>query len=152
MTTFIPLRTVAQMLNAGGSTMFGKGIRARDVMARFHDLTDHQRANVANWCIRQGADPVPTLYPVGCVITDDAVYADGCTINARRVCDCADPGCPSCYGWCQREPVLTVYRVDMDDCTGTVMCCDCARDALDSGVYGTVEIASDETLFAHRTA
>lgn len=136
MTTFIPLRTVAQMLHAGGSTMFGKGIRARDVMARFHDLTDHQRANVANWCIRQGADPVPTLYPT----------------KSRRVCDCTDPGCPSCHGRCSQDSVVTVYRVDMDDSVGTAMCLDCARDGVESGLVYACDIADVPALYAHCTA
>lgn len=49
-------------------------------------------------------------------------------------CDCSDPGCP-CGGDCQERATMVVYRIDMDDQTGTPMCDRCGADALDSGVF-----------------
>ncbi len=58
-----------------------------------------------------------------------------------NTCECSDPGCPVHKGkeTCERPAVLTVYRVDMEDETGTDMCTDCAADALESGVFATRE-------------
>jgi hypothetical protein len=50
-------------------------------------------------------------------------------------CECSDPGCPCCKGKCRHEATETVFRVDMEDWTGTDMCGGCADDALDSGVF-----------------
>lgn len=51
-------------------------------------------------------------------------------------CECSDPSCPV-HGAvsCGEEAETTVYRVDMDDETGTEMCRGCADDALESGVF-----------------
>lgn len=56
-------------------------------------------------------------------------------------CECGDPGCPVHEGvaHCRNSATYTVYRVDMQDETGTSMCDKCAEDALDSGVFITRE-------------
>ncbi len=51
------------------------------------------------------------------------------------ICECSDPGCPVCKGKCQDKAVTTVYRIDMEDYTGTDMCDGCAGDCLESGVF-----------------
>ncbi len=53
----------------------------------------------------------------------------------RMRCGCADPGCPWCKGRCTRKAATTLYRVDMEDATGTPMCSRCAADAMESGVF-----------------
>lgn len=50
-------------------------------------------------------------------------------------CECADPGCPVCHGHCDQDSATTLYRVDMEDVTGTPMCAGCAEDAMKSGVF-----------------
>jgi hypothetical protein len=54
-----------------------------------------------------------------------------------RTCACADRGCPAHLGVssCATHADTVLYRIDMDDVTGTVMCADCASDALDSGLF-----------------
>lgn len=51
-------------------------------------------------------------------------------------CECSDPGCAMHKGTsdCPRTASYTVYRTDMEDGTGTVMCYGCMSDAMDSGV------------------
>jgi hypothetical protein len=58
----------------------------------------------------------------------------------RILCQCSDPGCPvhPNHSDCSRRATTTVYRVDMEDETGTPMCDRCAEDAMDSGVFTTV--------------
>lgn len=53
-------------------------------------------------------------------------------------CECADPGCPVHKGVSKCSHVgrcKTLYRVDMEDQTGTKMCSACAEDAFDSGLF-----------------
>lgn len=50
-------------------------------------------------------------------------------------CDCSDPGCPHCGGACVAAAVTVVFRIDMEDETGTPMCLKCAEDCLDSGLF-----------------
>lgn len=50
-------------------------------------------------------------------------------------CQCADPQCPYCAGRCTRDYELTIYRIDMEDHTGTRMCEQCSEDAMQSGVF-----------------
>ncbi len=55
-------------------------------------------------------------------------------------CGCTDPGCPVHKGKseCDRKTRLrTLYRSDMEDLTGTLMCPRCAEDAFDSGLFYT---------------
>lgn len=77
-------------------------------------------------------------------------------------CLCGDPACPSCFPRRQPYPVTcsccdprcphhpgydcmagasnarggrVLHRIDMDDRTGTRFCCNCAADALASGLF-----------------
>ena len=57
-------------------------------------------------------------------------------------CECFDPGCPCVEtGKGTHLPaghnglVQILYRVDMDDKTGTAMCETCADDAFDTGLF-----------------
>jgi len=54
-----------------------------------------------------------------------------------QTCQDADPECPVCHGHCQNPATTTLYRVDMEDATGTPMCEACANDAMESGVFAT---------------
>jgi hypothetical protein len=65
--------------------------------------------------------------------------------KAKRVlrdtpCECADGGCPvghrgrsTCAA--STRGGLTLFRVDMEDRTGTRMCAACADDAMSSGLF-----------------
>lgn len=50
-------------------------------------------------------------------------------------CECADPGCPECAGDCKHIGTEILYRVDMEDESGTLFCDQCAADAMSSGVF-----------------
>jgi hypothetical protein len=54
-------------------------------------------------------------------------------------CRCTDPQCSFCQGHCGEEATGILYRIDMEDATGTPMCDDCAEDAMSSGVFATDE-------------
>lgn len=58
-------------------------------------------------------------------------------------CECSDSGCPAHKGaaTCKVEaPAMAVlYRVDMEDQTGTVMCDACTDDAMESGLFTTAD-------------
>lgn len=59
---------------------------------------------------------------------------------AKRSCECSDPGCPVHKGQSQctnKTRTRLVYRVDMEDFTGTAMCPRCLEDAMESGVFTT---------------
>ena len=49
-------------------------------------------------------------------------------------CECTDPGC-GCGGKCHGLGEYRLYRIDMEDKTGTGMCDSCSDDASDSGVF-----------------
>lgn len=61
------------------------------------------------------------------------------------ICECSDPKClvhtdddsrsTGKLSECQNVGTVTLYRVDMEDETGTVMCEDCANDAYESGLF-----------------
>lgn len=55
------------------------------------------------------------------------------------ICECSDPGCPVHKGEsnCSKKAKYCLIRIDMDDQTGTLMCGDCADDALESGLFRT---------------
>lgn len=69
--------------------------------------------------------------------------------EARKVpCACADHGCSTHVGHdCSvrvdprdDDGSMTLFRVDMaDDWTGTLFCEACASDALNSGLFATLE-------------
>jgi hypothetical protein len=63
--------------------------------------------------------------------------SDAPTLADGTPCGCADPGCPVHKGAssCASLAVCVVFRVDMEDRTGTPMCDGCANDALESGVF-----------------
>lgn len=63
------------------------------------------------------------------------------TSKRNRICECSDVGCPVHHGQavCLSKAKTTVYRVDMEDHTGTRMCEACAGDAMDSGLFTTRE-------------
>lgn len=52
-------------------------------------------------------------------------------------CECRDPGCPmhKPKSTCTKKARRKVFRIDMEDETGTRMCNGCADDALESGVF-----------------
>lgn len=52
-----------------------------------------------------------------------------------QTCECADPGCPYCEGHCKNNGNFILYRIDMEDTSGTCFCEDCAEDAMESGVF-----------------
>jgi hypothetical protein len=54
-----------------------------------------------------------------------------------RNCQCSDPGCPihHTHSDCTHPATTTLYRIDMQDETGTPMCEGCAEDAFESGVF-----------------
>lgn len=54
-------------------------------------------------------------------------------------CECSDGGCPACHGNCDKVAVYVVYRVDMEDETGTPMCEACMEDAAESGLFRVSE-------------
>lgn len=62
-------------------------------------------------------------------------------------CECADLECPAndCHdklhdGHLHAWATTVVFRIDMDDETGTAMCEACAADALDSGLFTYPEV------------
>jgi hypothetical protein len=63
------------------------------------------------------------------------------TIRPRVPCECTDPGCPAHLGahTCREVtyPRNVLFRVDMQDQSGTVFCHECMADALDSGLYSS---------------
>ena len=62
------------------------------------------------------------------------------TTNHPR-CECYDPGCPHVdKGGCSNNADYLLYRVDMNDESGTAMCDICADDASDSGLFRMVEL------------
>lgn len=50
-------------------------------------------------------------------------------------CECQDPNCPVCHGKCRRKQYSTLYRVDMEDLSGTGFCRECSEDAFNSGLF-----------------
>lgn len=53
------------------------------------------------------------------------------------ICGCTDPACPvhTRHIACHKLATQTLYRVDMEDRTGTPMCDGCAEDAFASGLF-----------------
>ncbi len=54
-------------------------------------------------------------------------------------CECADSGCAAHkdHTRCNELATTILYRVDMEDNTGTAMCDACTEDAFDSGLFTT---------------
>lgn len=61
-------------------------------------------------------------------------------------CGCCDPGCAEHEGWseCGKRATTTLWRIDMEDWTGTDMCSECAQDAMEAGVFTTEDPALQE--------
>ena len=51
-----------------------------------------------------------------------------------EMCECTDPGC-QCGGVCAEDASAILFRVDMEDETGTPFCECCAEDATASGLF-----------------
>jgi len=51
-----------------------------------------------------------------------------------NLCECSDPACPACKGGCKCVARTVLYRVDMEDETGTAFCNMCADDAMKHGL------------------
>ena len=53
------------------------------------------------------------------------------------ICECGDQGCKvhKGLGFCLNTASVILYRVDMEDETGTAFCEDCADDAFESGLF-----------------
>jgi hypothetical protein len=62
------------------------------------------------------------------------------------MCECADAGCPGHKGKnrCHYPVAHVMFRVDMEDKTGTAMCEGCATDAFESGLFESDENWSEE--------
>lgn len=54
-------------------------------------------------------------------------------------CECGDPGCKAHKGSenCIHRSFDILYRIDMEDETGTAMCEACIDDAFSSGLFTT---------------
>ncbi len=57
----------------------------------------------------------------------------------KHLCECLDIGCPIHEGTSCRTigHTWTLYRIDMEDVTGTRMCDPCSNDAMESGLFRT---------------
>lgn len=65
-------------------------------------------------------------------------------MSKHTQCECTDPGCGHCEGRCEKRGTTTLYRVDMDDYSGTLMCRGCTDDAWESGLFTDDTDARDE--------
>ena len=57
--------------------------------------------------------------------------------TSTSLCECCDKGCPEHEGVssCCNPANRILFRIDMEDLTGTAMCEDCAYDAMDSSFF-----------------
>ena len=57
--------------------------------------------------------------------------------HSKATCECADPGCVAHPGraTCSKPATAVLYRVDMDDMSGTRFCDWCEADAYGSGLF-----------------
>ena len=62
----------------------------------------------------------------------------------HRYCECSDQACPCCDGDCSNVATTTIYRIDMDDESGTPTCDGCAEDAMKSGLFTTRDEDKDD--------
>jgi hypothetical protein len=55
-------------------------------------------------------------------------------------CQSSDRGCPAHPGisFCIQPASTTLFRIDMEDQTGTAFCDACAEDAMNSGLFSEV--------------
>ena len=62
----------------------------------------------------------------------------GNTLHAYGIedeCECFDPGCPACHGHCDNTATHIMYRIDMEDETGTAMREECSWGAFEFGLF-----------------
>lgn len=50
-------------------------------------------------------------------------------------CECHDPHCHDSQDQCTNVASMILYRVDMEDVTGTAFCDSCGEDAMESGLF-----------------
>jgi hypothetical protein len=55
--------------------------------------------------------------------------------TAMTDCECSDPLCLHCEGHCESPSTQVLYRIDIEDITGTGFCDQCGADAYESGVF-----------------
>lgn len=69
---------------------------------------------------------------------------DGVLGSGKNKCECADPGCDAHTSKedCREYASTILYRIDMEDNSGTAFCEACAADAIGSGVF-TDELDDD---------
>jgi hypothetical protein len=62
-------------------------------------------------------------------------------------CACVDIGCPvhKNRAGCYNDADTILYRVDMEDATGTAFCERCADDAMDSGLFTNIKWSRPST-------
>lgn len=79
----------------------------------------------------------------GLDIDDEDTYpANRSEDPSEGLCECEDPGC-ACGGTCAEDATTALRRIDMDG-EPVRFCEDCAGDALDSGVFSTVDEDDDD--------
>lgn len=66
------------------------------------------------------------------------------------LCNCTDPGCSICAGYCEENGTETLRRVDKDG-TPMEMCDMCAENALDSGVFDVCNEQDDDEARTEET-
>ena len=60
--------------------------------------------------------------------------------RAGYACECEDRQCPAHLGEnCKEIGKILLFRIDMDDASGTLFCERCAEDALESGLFRAKE-------------
>jgi len=69
------------------------------------------------------------------------------TIAKQVRCECSDDRCPAHKGSgrCNHQATDILYRVDMQDETGTAMCDACSDDAFSSGLFTTETDEDNDT-------
>ena len=66
-------------------------------------------------------------------------------MKQSKRCQCFDPGCKMGHdGQCKERGSVTLYRVDMDDNSGTLFCDGCGEDASASGLFTWAEDDADD--------
>ena len=55
----------------------------------------------------------------------------------RHLCECLDLDCPMHKNvhFCRNNGMLVLYRIDMYDASGTLLCIGCANDVMKSGLF-----------------
>lgn len=83
--------------------------------------------------VKENIDPV-----------DPKALAMSIPVERGPVCECVDPGCPHCAGNCEDRGTIRVYRVDMEDESGSLLCEKCADDCFESGLFTTKDDYGDD--------